>query len=146
MGEKFLWGKFLEKLPAAVRHVYALVLIIIGWVLFRSGSLAQVGQMVAAMFGAAPGRPLAAGNGVLSPPVPLGAAAGHSGIPARQAGAGGAAGRPEGQGCPGAADPGTQGTGLRPFGLVRGAAAQLHLPVVPVFSVLRGGTTNEAIC
>ena len=55
MGEKFLWGKFLEKLPAAVRHVYALVLIIIGWVLFRSGSLAQVGQMVAAMFGAAPG-------------------------------------------------------------------------------------------
>ena len=54
MGEKFLWGKFLEKLPAAVRHVYALVLIIIGWVLFRSGSLAQVGQMVAAMFGAAP--------------------------------------------------------------------------------------------
>lgn len=55
MGEKFLWGKFLEKLPAAVRHVYALVLIIIGWVLFRSGSLGQVGQMVAAMFGAAPG-------------------------------------------------------------------------------------------
>ena len=55
MGEKYLWGKFLEKLPAAVRHVYALVLIIIGWVLFRSGSLAQVGQMVAAMFGAAPG-------------------------------------------------------------------------------------------
>ena len=55
MGEKFLWGKFLEKLPAAVRHVYALVLIIIGWVLFRSGSLAQVGQMVAAMLGAAPG-------------------------------------------------------------------------------------------
>lgn len=55
MGEKFLWGKFLKKLPAAVRHAYALVLIIIGWVLFRSGSLAQVGQMVAAMFGAAPG-------------------------------------------------------------------------------------------
>lgn len=55
MGEKFLWGKFLEKLPAAVRHVYALVLIILGWVLFRSGSLAQVGQMVAAMLGAAPG-------------------------------------------------------------------------------------------
>ena len=46
MGEKFLWGKFLKKLPAAVRHAYALVLIIIGWVLLRSGSLAQVGQMV----------------------------------------------------------------------------------------------------
>ena len=39
-----LWGLY-----------YALLLIIICWVLFRSGSLAQVGQMVAAMFGAAPG-------------------------------------------------------------------------------------------
>ena len=33
----------------------ALVLIIVGWVLFRSGSLTQVGEMVSAMFGAAPG-------------------------------------------------------------------------------------------
>ena len=55
MGEKFLWGKALDKLPAALRHAYALVLITVGWVLFRSASLAQVGQMVSAMFGFAPG-------------------------------------------------------------------------------------------
>lgn len=55
VGEKFLWGKTLQKLPGLVQHVYALVLIIVGWVLFRSGSLTQVGEMVSAMFGAAPG-------------------------------------------------------------------------------------------
>ena len=55
MGEKFLWGKALERLPAALRHVYALVLVTIGWVLFRSSGLVQVGEMLSAMFGFAPG-------------------------------------------------------------------------------------------
>ena len=55
MGEKFLWGRALERLPVALRHVYALVLITVGWVLFRSPSLSQVGEMVSAMFGFAPG-------------------------------------------------------------------------------------------
>ena len=55
MGEKFLWGRALERLPVALRHIYALVLITVGWVLFRSASLGQVGEMVSAMFGAAPG-------------------------------------------------------------------------------------------
>ena len=55
MGEKFLWGKALDKLPGVLRHGYALVLVTIGWVLFRSTSLAQVGQMVSAMLGFAPG-------------------------------------------------------------------------------------------
>ncbi|MEI3307111.1 MAG: MBOAT family O-acyltransferase [Dysosmobacter sp.] len=41
--------------PGLVHHVYALVLIIVGWVLFRSTSLTQVGEMVSAMFGSAPG-------------------------------------------------------------------------------------------
>ena len=36
VGEKFLWGKALQKLPGLVQHVYALVLIIVGWVLFLS--------------------------------------------------------------------------------------------------------------
>lgn len=54
MGEKFLWGKRLQKLPAAVQHGYAMVLIIIGWVLFRATSLQLVGEMVSAMFGFAP--------------------------------------------------------------------------------------------
>ena len=55
IGERFLWGKALERLPAALRHVYALVLVTIGWVLFRSSGLVQVGEMLSAMFGFAPG-------------------------------------------------------------------------------------------
>lgn len=55
MGEKFLWGAALDKLPRPVRHFYAAVVIIVGWTLFRSTSLAQVGEMLSAMFGFAPG-------------------------------------------------------------------------------------------
>ena len=55
MGEKFLWGAGLERLPKAVRHGYALVVITVGWVLFRSASLEQVGHMLTAMAGFAPG-------------------------------------------------------------------------------------------
>ena len=55
LGEKFLWGKRLEQLPAALRHLYALLIITVGWVLFRAESLTQVISYVAAMFGAAPG-------------------------------------------------------------------------------------------
>lgn len=54
-GEKFLWGRVLDRLPAVLRHVYALVLITVGWVLFRSDGLEQAGEMVSAMFGFAPG-------------------------------------------------------------------------------------------
>lgn len=55
IGEKYLWGGALERLPRAPRHVYALLLINFGWVLFRAGSLGQAGAMLSAMFGFAPG-------------------------------------------------------------------------------------------
>lgn len=55
MGEKYLWGGALERLPGAVRHAYALLLINFGWVLFRAGSPAQAGAVIAAMLGFAPG-------------------------------------------------------------------------------------------
>lgn len=55
MGEKFLWGRALERLPSALRHAYALFFITVGWVLFRSSGLGQVGEMLSAMFGFAPG-------------------------------------------------------------------------------------------
>ena len=32
--EKYVYGKYLEKLPSALKHVYALALILIGWVIF----------------------------------------------------------------------------------------------------------------
>nr|WP_325297576.1 MBOAT family O-acyltransferase [uncultured Dysosmobacter sp.] len=55
MGEKFLWGRALDRLPNPLRHLYALALITVGWVLFRAAGLGQVGEMLSAMFGLAPG-------------------------------------------------------------------------------------------
>ena len=54
-GEKYLWGKALDKLPRPIRHSYAMLLIIVGWVLFRATSLDSVTHMLSAMFGFAPG-------------------------------------------------------------------------------------------
>ena len=55
LGEKFLWGRTLEKAPSPLRHAYALLLIVLGWVLFRAESLTYAGQFVRAMFGGAAG-------------------------------------------------------------------------------------------
>ena len=54
-GEKYLWGGALERLPSPLRHIYALLLINFGWVLFRSGTMAQAGAVLSAMLGFAPG-------------------------------------------------------------------------------------------
>ncbi len=56
LGERFLWGRALERAPAALRHGYALFFIVVGWVLFRAESLADVSLMLRALFGiSAPG-------------------------------------------------------------------------------------------
>ena len=55
LGEKYLWGRILERLPALLRHVYALVLILLGWVIFRAETLTYAWQFISAMFGAAAG-------------------------------------------------------------------------------------------
>lgn len=52
LGEKFIWGKLLDRLPAAIRHVYALLLAVLGWVLFRADSLSAAVSYFGAMFGA----------------------------------------------------------------------------------------------
>ena len=52
LGEKFLWGRGLNKAPAAARHLYTLLIVVLGWVLFRSDSLTQCLQYLGAMFGA----------------------------------------------------------------------------------------------
>ena len=49
--ERFVWKGFLTRSPRAVRHVYAMVLIVLGWVLFRCESLSAVGSYLAAMAG-----------------------------------------------------------------------------------------------
>ena len=51
VGEKFLWGKALERLPSLVRHAYAMVLVVFSWVLFRAETLTAAAAYLAAMFG-----------------------------------------------------------------------------------------------
>ena len=49
--EKFWYGAALKKLPAAIQHLYALALIIGGWVLFAFEDIGQGLQYTSAMFG-----------------------------------------------------------------------------------------------
>lgn len=50
--EKLWLLKILDKLPVVFRHVYSLILIVIGWVIFAIDDLGQVGTYVSMMFGA----------------------------------------------------------------------------------------------
>ena len=51
LGERFIWGKFAEKLPAPFRHAYALFFVMLGWLLFRAESLSYAWGMCKALFG-----------------------------------------------------------------------------------------------
>ena len=51
LGEKFWWGKALERAPSPLRHLYAMVIVVLGWVLFRCEGLPAVGSYLGAMFG-----------------------------------------------------------------------------------------------
>ena len=51
LGEKFLWGKYLEKLPSLIRWAYTMFAVILSWVLFRSVDLGQAWAYLGAMFG-----------------------------------------------------------------------------------------------
>lgn len=50
--EKLWLLKIMDKLPTVFRHVYSLILIVIGWVIFAIDDLGQVGTYVSMMFGA----------------------------------------------------------------------------------------------
>lgn len=49
--EKLFLGKLLEKIPNFLKHIYTLLLIIIGWVIFRIENLEQIGIILKNMFG-----------------------------------------------------------------------------------------------
>ncbi|MBR2483413.1 MAG: MBOAT family protein [Oscillospiraceae bacterium] len=51
IGERYCWGKALEKCPALLRHGYAMVLVIFGWVIFRAPTLSAAWNYSAAMLG-----------------------------------------------------------------------------------------------
>jgi D-alanyl-lipoteichoic acid acyltransferase DltB (MBOAT superfamily) len=52
LGEKFVWGNLLEKVPSVFRHIYTLVIVVLSWVLFRADSLSSAVSYIGAMFGA----------------------------------------------------------------------------------------------
>ncbi|MEG2259825.1 MAG: MBOAT family O-acyltransferase, partial [Oscillospiraceae bacterium] len=49
--EKFFLSKRLQKLPSAIQHLYSLVLIIIGWVIFYFEDLGEIGAYLSGMVG-----------------------------------------------------------------------------------------------
>ena len=49
--EKMVWGKALGKAPAAVQHIYTMVLVIVGWALFDLDTLGHLGVYLKGMFG-----------------------------------------------------------------------------------------------
>ena len=53
--EKAFLGKLLEKLPAAVQHIYALFLVLVSWAIFAVEDFGHMGIYLKAMFGFAPG-------------------------------------------------------------------------------------------
>ena len=48
--EKVFLGKFIEKLPKILQHIYTLFFVIIGWVIFRVESLSEIGIIFQKMF------------------------------------------------------------------------------------------------
>ena len=53
--EKFFLLRFLERLPAAARHVYTLLLVAVSWAIFAIEDFGHMGAYLAAMFGMAEG-------------------------------------------------------------------------------------------
>jgi alginate O-acetyltransferase complex protein AlgI len=51
VAERTRLGRRLAKLPAPLQHAYALLAVLIGWVIFRSADLAQAMTFLGAMFG-----------------------------------------------------------------------------------------------
>lgn len=49
--EKYVWGKYMERMPKAVRHLYALVLVLVGWVFFFSTGLGEALRYLGMMVG-----------------------------------------------------------------------------------------------
>ncbi len=50
--EKYVWGRFLNRLPGAVQHLYTVILFVFGWLIFTAPSLSGLGDNFGAMFGA----------------------------------------------------------------------------------------------
>ncbi|MGI5984458.1 MAG: MBOAT family O-acyltransferase [Oscillospiraceae bacterium] len=52
--EKYVWNKALDKMSAPLRHVYTMLIVIFGWVLFRSETAGFAFSVIKSMLGGAP--------------------------------------------------------------------------------------------
>ncbi len=50
VGEKYIWGRGLEKMPSVIQHIYALLAAVISWVFFRAEDLPYAFGYLKAMF------------------------------------------------------------------------------------------------
>lgn len=50
LGERFVWGGVIQRLPVVLRHGYAMMLIVVGWALFYFTSAAQLLQFLRLAF------------------------------------------------------------------------------------------------
>ena len=55
--EKFVWGKVLDKLPGFCRHLYTIIIVVFGFVIFTFDDMAVLGAYLTSMFGLA-GNPI----------------------------------------------------------------------------------------
>ena len=55
MGERYCWGRGWERMPAALRHMGAMLLVMLGWLLFRASGTEQILLFLRAMVGAGEG-------------------------------------------------------------------------------------------
>ena len=53
LAERLFLGKWLEKLPVAMRHVYTMIVVLLGWALFAVENMGRLGTYLAACFGGA---------------------------------------------------------------------------------------------
>ncbi|MCI9215211.1 MAG: MBOAT family protein [Oscillospiraceae bacterium] len=51
LAERLFLGKWLEKLPGAVRHIYTMFIVLIGWALFAVEDMGRLGAYFSALFG-----------------------------------------------------------------------------------------------
>ena len=48
--EKFIIGKFLKKLPSALKHIYTIIIFMLGWVIFYFDDMGKMGEFFVSLF------------------------------------------------------------------------------------------------
>ena len=49
--EKYVWGKYLDKLPRVLKHIYTLFIVVVGFTIFTFDDLSKLKDYLGVMFG-----------------------------------------------------------------------------------------------